>query len=494
MAFERSSGVILHPTSLPGPYGIGSLGKEAYEFIDFLSDTKQKLWQICPLGPTGYGDSPYQCFSAFAGNPFLVSLEKLKEEGLVKEDDLGEDNFPKDKVDYGWVIDFKVGVLKKAYNRFKKKSNKKDNEDFVAFCQDNIEWLEDYTFFMALKDEFDGRPWIEWDDDIKFRKEEAVDKYKKELKDEIQFHKFIQYLFFKQWNEVKGYANKQGISIIGDVPIFVAFDSADAWANPDIFLFDEKKKPTKVAGVPPDAFSETGQLWGNPLYDWDELKSRDYNWWIKRFEAILDMVDHVRLDHFRGFAAYWAVPADEDTAMNGEWVDGPGADFFQAIKDQLGELPIIAEDLGVITEDVDELREGFGLIGMKVLQFAFDSGEKNKYLPHNYTKDFVVYTGTHDNDTTVGWFESLGEEEKHFIREYLDVDGSNIAWDLIEAAWGSVAVFAIAPLQDILSLGSEGRMNTPGKPAGNWQWRFTKDMLSDEVINKLREVTEKHRN
>ncbi|OCL26208.1 4-alpha-glucanotransferase [Orenia metallireducens] len=494
MEFERSSGVLLHPTSLPGKYGIGSLGKEVYEFIDFLSESKQKLWQICPLGPTGYGDSPYQSFSAFAGNPLLINLEVLKAEGLLSEEDLElEEEFDQGYVDYGRVINFKFPLYRKAFKKFNTAASDIEKGKFKAFCVENKEWLEDYTLFMSLKDHFNGRPWSEWEKPIKFREEDAVDRYKEELKDTIEFHKFMQYLFFEQWTKVKCYANEKGIKVIGDIPIFVAFDSADAWSNPEIFHFDERRNPTKVAGVPPDYFSKTGQLWGNPLYDWNKLKERGYDWWIDRFKIILKQADIVRLDHFRGFEAYWAVPAGEETAINGSWEEGSGADFFNVVRDKLGKLPIIAEDLGLITDEVEELRDEFEFPGMKILQFAFDTGEKNKYLPHNYDENCIVYTGTHDNDTTLGWFLNLSTDVKNYVEEYLDIEASNICWGLIEAAWSSIAVMAIAPLQDILSLDSGARMNTPGASSGNWQWRYKKDMLTDDIINKLTALTEKYR-
>ncbi|TDX45521.1 4-alpha-glucanotransferase [Orenia marismortui] len=495
MEFKRSSGILLHPTSLPGKYGIGSLGKEVYEFIDFLNDSKQRLWQICPLGPTGFGDSPYQCFSAFAGNPLLIDLETLKEEGLLLEEELNlEEGFDHDYVDYGRVINFKFDLYRSAFQRFNSIASEAEKSKFEAYCQNNIEWLEDYTLFMALKDNFNGRPWTEWDEEIKFREDSAMDKYKEELKDTIEFHKFMQYLFFKQWTAVKDYANEKDIKIVGDIPIFVAFDSADAWSNPEIFYFDENLNPTKVAGVPPDFFSETGQLWGNPLYNWEKLKERNYDWWIKRFEVILDQADILRLDHFRGFAAYWAVPAGEDTAINGQWESGPGADLFNVLRDKLGKLPIIAEDLGIITEDVEELRDQFEFPGMKILQFAFETDESNEYLPRNYPENSVVYTGTHDNDTTLGWFLNSDTKVKENVEKFLNIEASNICWGLIEAAWSSVSVFAIAPLQDVLELGSEARFNTPGAPAGNWQWRYKKEMLTEDVKNKLKKLTDKHRN
>jgi 4-alpha-glucanotransferase len=489
--FKRKSGILLHPTSLPGEYGIGSLGEEAYEFIDFLILSKQKLWQILPLGPTGYGDSPYQCYSAFAGNPLLISLKKLREEGLLTADDLKtSENFEEECVDYGQVINFKLPLLEKAFNEFFSSLNKVDKKKFRRFCRNNKDWLDDYSLFMALKEYFAGKPWFEWEERIKLREQEAINSYKEELKNRIRFRKFIQYIFFKQWKELKAYANQNCIKIIGDIPIFVAADSADVWANPDLFDLDENGQPVNVAGVPPDYFSKTGQLWGNPLYDWDKLKESNYQWWLDRFKLMFELVDIVRLDHFRGFEDYWSVPSGEKTAINGEWKQGPGKDFFKKIEDELGKLPIIAEDLGMITSEVKELRDYFELPGMKILQFAFDPEEESDYLPHNYKKNSVVYTGTHDNDTTLGWYQKLDSETRKYLFEYLNVENDdNICWDLLRIAWSSVAVFAIVPLQDILELGSEARMNIPGQVGGNWQWRYRKEMLSENIIEKVKKLT-----
>ncbi|SDC34055.1 MULTISPECIES: 4-alpha-glucanotransferase [unclassified Candidatus Frackibacter] len=490
MEFKRESGILLHPTSLPGKYGIGSLGEEAYDFIDFLILSEQKLWQIFPLGPTGYGDSPYQSFSAFAGNPLLISLDKLKESRLLSEDDLSKEaNFVEGKVDYGQVIDFKMPLLEEAFYNFKETASQLEKNKFFRFCQEQGEWLENYATFMALKEHFKGKPWFEWEESIKLREADALKKYKEELQERINLQKFMQYLFFKQWRELKAYANQNGIKIVGDVPIFVAYDSAGVWANPDIFKLNKDREPVSVAGVPPDYFSKTGQLWGNPLYNWDRLKEEGYRWWIARLEATLELVDIIRLDHFRGFAAYWAVPYGEKTAVNGEWKAGPGKDFFNKVKEELGELPIIAEDLGVITDKVEDLRDHFGLPGMQVLQFGFNSKEDSEHLPHNYSKNSVVYTGTHDNDTTLGWYQKKEAKIKDYIREYLNGNDENICWDLIRLAWSSVAVFAIAPLQDILGLGSEARMNTPGEAAGNWQWRYTKEMLNKDKVDRLKRLT-----
>ncbi|PRX27986.1 4-alpha-glucanotransferase [Orenia metallireducens] len=496
MKFERMSGVFLHPTSLAGRYGIGSLGAEAYQFIDFLAGAGQKLWQICPLGPTGYGDSPYQCFSAFAGNPMLISLERLVEEGLLSEGDLAvEIEFDKDIVEYGKVIDFKMPLLKKAFNKF---SSIGEKTAFRAFCEQNAEWLDDYALFRAVKSTFNERPWNEWDEDIKLREEAAVAKYKEELAEEIEFRSFIQYLFFKQWTDVREYANQKGIKIVGDIPIFVAMDSADAWANPEVFYFDEDMKPTKVAGVPPDYFSETGQLWGNPLYNWDKLRESNYQWWVKRIEALLEVADIVRIDHFRGFAAYWAVPYGEKTAINGEWEKAPGMELFKTIKDELGELPIIVEDLGLITEDVEKLKKTFDFPGMEILQFAFDGEEDNNVTPERYTTDnCVVYTGTHDNNTTLGWYtEDASKADQKRLEKYLDKHldyrHDSIVWDLIELAWSSRAVIALVTLQDVLELGSEARFNIPGVLGGNWDWKYRSEMLTEERMLDLKEMTERN--
>lgn len=492
MNFDRNSGILLHPTSLPGAFGIGTLGKEAFKFVDFLIEAGQKLWQVYPLGPTGFGDSPYQCFSAFAGNPLLINLENLVSEGLLSKKDLETNQeFDDNLVDYGKVITFKMPVLKIAFDNFKKKAAKIDKIRFENFCEENKEWLNDYTLFMSIKGHFGGKAWVEWEHDIKFRKKEAIEHYTNLLSYNVEFQKFTQYLFFKQWGELKAYANQNSIKIVGDIPIFVAFDSSDAWANPDIFLFDESRNPVKVAGVPPDYFSATGQLWGNPLYNWDKLEEEHFEWWVKRIKANLKVSDIIRIDHFRGFAAYWAVPFGESTAINGEWVPAPGKKLFEAIEKSLGVLPIIAEDLGDITPDVLELRDSFNFPGMKILQFAFDSGEENDYLPHTYPQNCIVYTGTHDNDTLVGWYTKASEKDKKWVQEYLNITGNEktISWDFIRAAWASTAVIAIAPLQDVLGLGSEARINTPGLAAGNWQWRFNPKDINSRLAEKLYKLT-----
>ena len=490
--FERSSGILFHPTSLPGKYGIGTLGKEAYAFIDFLKKSNQKLWQIFPLGPTGYGDSPYQSFSSFAGNPYLIDFDLLIEAHLLSEEDLKDIFFGDngEDIDYGAIYNQKYPLLRKAYENFKSSDNSEMKGSLENFKKENSSWLNDYSLYISLKNHFNGLPWNEWAQDIKNREEASMHQYRSELADDIEYHNFIQFLFFKQWGDVKRYANENGIKIIGDIPIFVAADSSDAWANPEIFLFDEERKPVKVAGVPPDYFSATGQLWGNPLYNWEKLKETNYSWWVERVRANLSTCDIIRIDHFRGFEAYWAVPYGDDTAINGQWEPGPGIDLFNAIKSQLGELPIIAEDLGLMTQGVIDLREATGFPGMKILGFAFDSGEENDYLPHTYTRNCVVYTGTHDNDTLVGWFQKAKEEDRQFARNYLNSRADEeIHWDAIRGAWSSVACMAISPVQDFLGLGSEARINTPGVASGNWQWRLKQGVLTNELAEKIAKLT-----
>ncbi|SES62048.1 4-alpha-glucanotransferase [Anaerobranca gottschalkii DSM 13577] len=488
--FKRSSGILLHPTSLPSPYGIGDLGKEAYDFVDFLVASKQKLWQILPLGPTGFGDSPYQCFSAFAGNPLLISLDKLVQEGFLKKEDIKPPKkFDDNHVEFGEVINFKFSVFNKAYNNFKKHATKIQKEKYENYCHNQKKWLDDYALFMALKEHYKGAVWNTWDKPIAKREASALEYWKEKLKEEIGFQKFIQYIFYEQWMDLKSYANKNFIEVIGDIPIFVAFDSADVWSQPELFCLDEKGYPTEVAGVPPDYFSATGQLWGNPLYNWDKMKEDDYKWWIDRFKVTLQLVDIVRLDHFRGFEAYWAVPYGEKTAVNGVWRKGPGADLFSSIEKALGKLPIIAEDLGFITKEVHEIREQFNFPGMKILQFAFDSKEESDVIPYKYEKNSVVYTGTHDNDTILGWFEKASPQDREYALKYSKSDGKDISWDIIQLALSTVCNIAIFPLQDILSLGAEGRMNVPGTASGNWTWRFKKGDLTESIALRLAELT-----
>jgi 4-alpha-glucanotransferase len=486
MEFERSAGILLHPTSLPGKFGIGDLGSETYKFIDFLVEAGQKLWQVFPLGPTGYGDSPYQCFSAFAGNPLLISPEKLKDDGFLSDDELNIpfESDPK-KIDYGKVIDFKKSLLKKAYENFSSSSNGLEKE-FEKFCEEHIEWLDDFSLFMACKDHHNGNVWSSWEKDLVQRDKNALAVWKKKLNDAIRYQKFIQFIFFRQWKAVREYANGKGIKIIGDMPIFIAYDSSDLWANKELFTVDEEGKLTFVAGVPPDYFSSTGQLWGNPLYKWDVMEKNDFLWWRKRFSSLFELVDIVRIDHFRGFEAYWKVPGEAKTAEPGKWVKAPGEKLFNTLKKHLGDLPILAEDLGVITPLVEALRDRFGFPGMKVLQFAFGTGMERKFLPHNFVPNCVVYTGTHDNDTTRAYFEKEKEKEgdiHEHAQMYLNFFGDNILSELIRVAYASVAVIVIIPMQDILNLGGEARMNFPSTTGGNWTWRFTWDQISEKLAN-----------
>lgn len=488
--FNRSSGILLHITSLPGKYGIGSLGKEAYEFVKFLVKSGQKLWQILPLGPTGYGDSPYQCFSAFAGNPLLIDIDRLVQRKLISPSDIPNESFDEGYVDYGKVINFKYSVFRKAFENFRKREDFIKNS-FLSFCKSNAWWLDDFALFMALKSHFGGKSWLDWEVDIKFRKHSALEHYTRLLKDEIEFHKFLQFIFFDDWFELKAFANRNGVEIIGDIPIFVAMDSADTWSNTQIFMFDDNLIPTKVAGVPPDYFSATGQLWGNPLYDWNKLRETNYEWWVKRIKMSLKLYDYVRIDHFRGFAGYWAIPFGSETAVNGRWEKAYGHELFSKVQENLGvNLPIIAEDLGVITPDVVELRETFGFPGMKVLQFAFNDWQDSEYLPHNYDRNCVVYTGTHDNDTTLGWFNSLSDENKKYVMKYAGISSEKeVNWGLIKLAISSSAVFSIIPMQDVLGLGSEARMNKPGVAYGNWAWRVKKSQINNKIITKLYDLS-----
>jgi 4-alpha-glucanotransferase len=490
MKFERSSGIILHPTSLPGPYGIGDLGPAAFQWIDHLAEAGCRLWQILPLGPTGYGDSPYQCFSAFAGNPFLISPELLLEDGLLEPGDLADKpNFPTQRVDYGWVISWKLAVLDRAYTRFERSAMPGLRAELGQFRTAQSGWLDDFALFMALKDAHHGAPWPTWESLLRDRLPEALAEARQVHFDAIKKQIFRQFLFFRQWAALRTYVNEKKLLIIGDIPIFAAHDSADVWANPGLFYLDKTGQPTVVAGVPPDYYSPTGQLWGNPLYRWDIHAANGYAWWLDRVRSVLNLVDIIRLDHFRGFAGYWEVPGDEKTAENGQWVPGPGVHFFQTLRTALGDLPIIAEDLGEITPDVVELRDQFNLPGMKILQFAFwtDSSD-DPFLPHNYIQNCVVYTGTHDNDTMCGWYERVPEIERARYRLYFDRDGHNVAWDMIRAGWSSVAVFALAPLQDFLELGNEARMNYPGNPSGNWSWRMPAEAMSDDLIQRIKEL------
>ncbi|NIM93727.1 MAG: 4-alpha-glucanotransferase [Anaerolineales bacterium] len=485
----RAGGILLHPTSLPGRDGIGDLGDGALHWLDWLKSTGCSIWQVLPLGPTGYGDSPYQSFSTKAGNPMLIDLRALIGDGLLRNEDFNfDETFSEDRVEYGPVIQHKDGLLRLASERFRSGSGEKLRVDYQAFCLDHQEWLDEFSLFMALKEANSGAPWPSWDQSLRQRVPEAIEGAKIELAEKIEDHKLRQFLFFRQWTIIRRKAENLGIKIIGDVPIFLAHDSADVWTNFELFHLDREGMPTVVAGVPPDYFSPTGQLWGNPLYRWDLLKEEDYAWWVSRMKSVLSLVDVVRLDHFRGFEAYWEIPAEAPTAETGRWVKGPGSEFFSTIQQELGELPLIAEDLGVITPGVEKLRESYNLPGMKVLQFAFDGDSENDFLPHNYPTRCLVYTGTHDNDTTTGWFQNASDDERDYCRRYLASSGDDIAWALIRSAWSSVADIAIAPMQDFLSLGSKARMNYPSRAEGNWTWRVNERELTASLAGRIWEL------
>ena len=493
MRFKRSGGVLLHPTSLPGPYGIGGLGASAFRFIDFLQQSSQTVWQVLPLGPTGYGDSPYQSFSSFAGNHLLIDPDLLVRDGFLKSGDLEPiPSFPEKRVDYRAVIAFKSRILERFFNRFTYRGSSGQRAAFKSFCEEHKDWLEDFALFMALKNhhlEHEGGIWNTWPSELVSREPEALESRRRQLSDDVREQKFRQFLFYSQWLALKEYANKKKITILGDIPIFVAYDSADVWVHQELFLLDKKENPRFVAGVPPDYFSKTGQRWGNPLYNWPRLKGTGYAWWLDRIQITLKLVDIVRLDHFRGLESYWQIPAREETAIKGKWLKAPGGHFLKTVREKLGSLPFIAEDLGVITPEVERLRDEFDFPGMKVLQFAFNRRADNSFLPHNYSSNCVVYTGTHDNDTTLGWYASESEKVRDRVRRYLARDGHDIAWDLVRLAYSSVADMAIAPLQDLMKLGTEARMNFPGKTHGNWQWRYSDSMLTDEISGRLRELT-----
>jgi 4-alpha-glucanotransferase len=488
--FPRSSGVLLHPTCLPGPDGIGDLGESAYRFVDWLEKCGQSLWQVLPLGPTSFGDSPYQTLSAFAGNPLLISLERLVLEGWLQADDLsGRPRFDEQRVDFGSVITWKTKMLDRAWSVFGERASRTHRAEFEGWCAQQP-WLDNFALFMALKEDNEGQPWIQWPADLVKRTPEALAEAIGRLDKRIAAHRFRQWLFFHQWMELKGFAMARGIRLIGDIPIFVAHDSSDVWARPELFQLDEKGLPTGVAGVPPDYFSKTGQLWGNPLYDWDRLESEEFQWWVDRVKACLETMDLVRLDHFRGFEAYWEVPVDEKTAENGKWVPGPGADFFNVLRRELGgQLPVIAEDLGVITPAVELLRDTFDLPGMKVLQFAW-SGPDNVFLPHEHVRNCVVYSGTHDNDPTIGWWNHLADSAtKELVAEYTGCATDEPHWALIRLGMMSTAHTFIATMQDVLGLGREGRMNLPGEGKGNWNWRMTGDAFLDPAGDRLARLT-----
>ena len=485
----RASGILMHISSLPSPWGIGTFGKAAYDFVDFLHRTGQQYWQILPVGPTSYGDSPYQSFSTFAGNPYFIDLDFLREDGLLEPGEYKGLPWSRSNayVEYGTLYQLRYPVLRKAALR----GLKRDAEEVAAFREKNTAWVEDYALFMALKGANDGKSWQEWGKPLRHREPEALTECRKTYADEIDFWVYLQFLFFRQWKKLKEYAKKQGVSLVGDLPIYVALDSADVWASPSLFALDGDLVPKEVAGVPPDYFSADGQLWGNPLYDWEAHKKENYAWWISRVQAARELYDFIRIDHFRGFASYCAIPYGDKNARRGKWVPGPGMELFQALKKALGPLPIIAEDLGVLTEDVTELLQESGYPGMKVLQFAFDSGWDNAYLPHNHVENSIVYTGTHDNDTVMHWWHhTLTKKQRKETAEYLRLTNrEGIHWGMVRAAWGSVAKLAVAPIQDILGLDGQARMNTPSTLGNNWRFRITAEQLTPAVEKRLLQMT-----
>ena len=491
--FSRSSGILLHPTALPGPYGIGTLGRNAYAFMDWLELAGQRYWQICPLGPTGYGDSPYQSFGAFAGNPNLIDLDNLVELGLLaKEDILPFHKLPEGNVDFGRLIPLKTAVLNSAWQNFTNNEDEVLARDFSQFRESAADWLDDFTLFVAIKEAHAGQSWDKWPDPLRLRRSPALESAGQKWAEDINRHAFIQFLFHRQWSALKTYANEHGIRIIGDIPIFVAFDSADCWAMPELFRLDENRRPTHVAGVPPDYFSATGQLWGNPLYDWTAMEKNGFAWWLSLLGHNLNRFDALRIDHFRGFAACWSVPFGEETAVNGEWIPTPGMALFHRIRDVFNDPPIIAEDLGVITDDVKAIMNEFGFPGMKILQFAFDTSDGNGYLPHNFPRNCLVYTGTHDNNTSAGWFNAAADHVKEYVCAYLNLpkeaSGADVARALIRAAIASVSDLAVLPWQDVLGLGNEARFNTPGIPGGNWTWRTEEQVFTEELAGELKKI------
>ena len=483
----RCSGILMHITSLPGPYGVGTMGKQAFAFVDFLEEAGQRFWQILPLNPTGYGDSPYQSCSTFAGNHYLIDLDTLAAEGLLEREEIENIQWSRKdtKVDFGLLYNHRLKVLRLAYSRFV------SDGDFEKFCDENGGWLPDFTLFMALKDRFGGKPWHSWEDPLKFRHPEAVEKARRELAGEIRFYSFVQYLFFKQWNALRAYAHSKGIRIIGDVPIYVPYDSVEVWTQPWLFQLDEKLDPVAVAGCPPDAFTADGQLWGNPLYRWDLMARDDYAWWIRRLAAAGRLYDVVRMDHFRGLESYWSVPYGDDTARNGHWVKGPDIHFIHAVKQQLPGLKLIAEDLGYLTQEVRDLRNASGYPGMKVLEFAFDPKEPSNYLPHTYSYNTVVYTGTHDNMTIRQWFDTAAPEEAQFAVDYMRLtEEEGLVWGVIRTAFASVSDTCIIPMQDFLGLGAEARMNFPGTLSdSNWTWRVKDAIIYQSLTKHIRELT-----
>jgi 4-alpha-glucanotransferase len=503
MRLPRASGILLHPTSLPGPFGVGDFGPAAFAFVDFLKAAGQELWQVLPLNPTGYGDSPFQCFSAYAGNHLLISPEKLQSQGILDASDVSDrEDFAQDSVDFEGVIQWKTRLLTKAAKRFRREACGEDRRAFDDFCQKSSSWLPDFALFMACKQEQGGVAWNQWPAEIAQRAPNALSAAGSRLKEAVNAVQYWQFEFFRQWNEIQTYAHNAGIRIVGDLPIYVALDSADVWTNREYFQLSENGQPITIAGVPPDYFSATGQCWGNPIYRWDRLQQAGYRWWVDRFRAVLELYDAIRIDHFRGFEAYWEITGGEKTAINGRWVKGPGFDFFAALERELGDLPIIAENLGVITPEVEAIRHRFRFPGMAILQFAFGKDPQGpSFRPHNYERELAVYTGTHDNDTTVGWWNSTGSrdstrtaddvaKEHAFARAYLNLRDEPIHWAMIRTILSSIADLAIVPLQDVLGLGSEARMNLPGTAKGNWRWRFRAEALTSDLARRLYKMVE----
>jgi 4-alpha-glucanotransferase len=488
--FDHDSGILLHPTSLPGAFGIGDLGPSAHSWLEFIAAAACGHWQVLPLGPTGYGDSPYQSFSAFAGNPYLVSPELLAADGLLDDGDLaGVPAFPAGRVDYGPVIEWKLQILNRAVARYRTRGVL--GEEFADFRNRHRQWLRPFAEFMAIKTDHGGGIWTEWPPDLVRGERTAVDRAVERLAADVEAHEFRQFLFDRQWGALKGRAAELGIRVIGDAPIFVAADSADVWSNPGLFQLDADRRPTVVAGVPPDYFSATGQLWGNPLYDWEAHANSGYAWWIDRLRTTLHLVDVLRIDHFRGFVDYWEIPGGAPNAIEGRWVDGPGEPLFVAVRAGLGDLPIIAEDLGELHDTVPRLRDRLDLPGMKVYQFAFDGDPENEFLPHRHPVNCVAYTGTHDNDTTLGWFTAADDRERDRALAYLDSDGEDIVGDMLDSLWSSAAALTVAPLQDFLRLGTEARMNTPGVAAGNWEWRMDADALDEKLARSIWDLNQR---
>ncbi len=492
MLTQRQSGILLHPTSLPGKQLLGSLGQEAYDFVNFLEATGQSVWQILPLGPTGYGHCPYSSTSAFAGNPLMINLHLLAEAGDLRLSDLHLSPTKKYCADFTAAIQFQLPKLHLAGKNFKRRGTASRQQAFKQFCQQQAHWLDDYTLFTVLRNKHQGQCWQHWQKDIKLRNPDALREIEEQQEESIYLQKYLQFVFFEQWQKLKKYTNDKQIQIFGDLPIFVAEDSADVWANPELFYLDEQGQATLVAGVPPDYFSATGQRWGNPLYRWESGEESIFPWWQTRFRWNLELFDLLRIDHFRGFSSCWAIPAAETTAINGQWMEVPGEPLFNLLQQEFNPLPIIAEDLGIITPEVEKLRDQFGFPGMKILQFAFDSGTDNPYLPEHHQQNSVVYTGTHDNDTTLGWWNALDSAARQKVRDYLHNPCENMPWPLIETALASCANLTIIPLQDILSLPATARMNIPGTATGNWQWRFRVEDLTIPLVDRLKNLSQQY--